>query len=164
MKNTFEDFCVTRNSYNDSEYRWGNRLAEITDYEIINCGEVHPTTIERGSQVSLSVTVRSHVAIDDLIYGITVKSVDGITVYGANTRAREIEVTPLDEGATGVVQFKFFANMIAGEYFVSLGIAQDDDTVDNLAIDRRYDLIHLTVAGGTDDFGIADLNLEIKVS
>jgi len=46
-------------------------------------------------------------------------------------------------------------------------VAVDDDTRDNVAIDRRYDLIHVTVTGELGDFGIADLGAticEYKVS
>ncbi|MFT7529283.1 MAG: lipopolysaccharide transport system ATP-binding protein [Gammaproteobacteria bacterium] len=164
QKGFFEDYCPSKNSYNSSEYRWGNRIAEIIDYEII-CGEEHnPVSIERGSRVDLEVTVQSHESIDNLIYGMTVKSVDGITVFGANTRARELKIEPLQALSKAIVKFTFDVNMIAAEYFISLGVAQDDDSVDNLAIDRRYDLIHLTVSGGPDDFGIADLNLDISVA
>ena len=65
-------------------------------------------------------------------------------------------------GTTTVVEFDFDVNLLPGEYFVSLGVAVDDETVDNLAIDRRYDLIHLSVEGGPADFGIADLGAKIR--
>ena len=45
---------------------------------------------------------------------------------------------------------------------MSLGVAQDDDSVDNLAIDRRYDLVHLSVIGGPDDLGFAELCMQIE--
>ena len=38
----------------------------------------------------------------------------------------------------------------------------DDPHRDNLAIDRRYDLIHLCVTGEYGDFGIADLKMKIE--
>ena len=51
--------------------------------------------------------------------------------------------------------------MVPGEYFVSVGIALDDASGDNVAVDRRYDLIHFPVVGELGDFGVADLILTI---
>jgi lipopolysaccharide transport system ATP-binding protein len=60
------------------------------------------------------------------------------------------------------IRFSFSLDMIPGDYFVSLGVALDDAHRDNLAIDRRYDLIHLCVIGEYGDFGIADLKMKIE--
>ena len=51
--------------------------------------------------------------------------------------------------------------MVPGEYFISLGVALDDSERDNIAIDRRYDLIHLTVRGDYGGFGLAQMNMSI---
>jgi lipopolysaccharide transport system ATP-binding protein len=96
---------------------------------------------------------------ENIIYGFTVKTVDGITVYGANTRLREIETDTRRAGEVATVVFRLTLNLIPGDYFVSLGVAQDDASFDNLALDRRYDLFHLTVEGERRDVGVADLNL-----
>ena len=98
-----------------------------------------------------------------LMYGMTIKTVDGITVYGANTRVHEMNVPAVPSGGEQSVSFEFRCHLLPGEYFISLGVAVDDDTVDNLAVDRRYDLIHLSVEGGPADFGIADLRAAIRV-
>ena len=59
------------------------------------------------------------------------------------------------------MQFDFVCALIPGEYFLSIGIAQDDRSRDNIAVDRRYDLIHMPVRGSSGDFGVADLDLSI---
>jgi lipopolysaccharide transport system ATP-binding protein len=156
------DRCLTRASYNPSEYRWGNRHAEIVDYEIAADGSLDPRVIQRGSQVVLTARVRFHRELTKVIYGMTIKTVDGITVYGANTRARNLDIPPAAAGSEQRMVFKFHCHLLPGEYFISLGVAVDDDTVDNLAIDRRYDLIHVSIEGGPADFGIADLQAEIR--
>ena len=65
-------------------------------------------------------------------------------------------------GEIAEIRFRFTLNILPGEYFLSLGVAQDDDSVDNLAIDRRYDLVHLSVIGGPDDLGFAELFMQIE--
>ncbi len=155
------DRCPTRASYNASEYRWGNREAEIVDYRVASDGVDDPRSVRRGSRVALSMMVRFHRDLDKVIYGMTIKTVDGVTVYGANNRAREMPRVSASAGSLETVRFTFDAHLLPGEYFVSLGVAVDDDTVDNLAVDRRYDMIHLSVEGGPADFGIADLATSI---
>ena len=49
------------------------------------------------------------------------------------------------------------------DYFISLGLADDDEQKDNLAIDRRYDLIHLQVRAERRDFGISALNMAMSI-
>ena len=58
--------------------------------------------------------------------------------------------------------FQFDLNLVPGEYFISLGVALDDGERDNIAIDRRYDLIHLTVRGDYGGFGLAQMNMSIS--
>ena len=70
-----------------------------------------------------------------LIYGLTIRTVDGVIVFGANTRNRGMHMIARREGEIAWICFKLDLNLLPGEYFLSLGIAQDDDTVDNLAID-----------------------------
>ena len=74
-----------------------------------------------------------------------------------------MHMTTRGEGEIAWICFKFDLNLLPGEYFLSLGIAQDDDTVDNLAIDRRYDIAHFTVQGLlNNDLGFAALNMSIS--
>ena len=114
-----------------------------------------------GEDLAVEMRVGFNEPLKDLIYGFTVKTVDGRTVYGCNTRARNVATIDRVAGETIEVTFTFRFNVIPGEYFLSLGVAIDDDTRDNVAIDRRYDLIHATVTGEFGDFGIADLDTTI---
>ena len=116
---------------------------------------------ESGENLKLMVYVQFFQDLTDLIYGCTVKTVDGQTVYGTNTRARAIDVSHAEAGTTGTVCFQFDLNLVPGEYFISLGVALDDPERDNIAIDRRYDLIHLTVRGDYGGFGLAQMNMSI---
>ena len=98
-----------------------------------------------------------HESMADVIYGLTIRTVDGVMVFGANSRSRQMETKKRTRGETADIQFRFTLNLLPGEYFLSLGVAQDDDSVDNLAIDRRYDLMNVTVLGNSDDLGFAEL-------
>ena len=156
-----QDHCTQRRSYNPNEYRWGDRRAAIIDYQLQSNSGNDQVVFESGEQLDLMVHVRFFEELTDLIYGCTVKTVDGQTVYGTNTRQRALDVSHGESGATVVIRFQFDLNVVPGEYFISLGVALDDSERDNIAIDRRYDLIHLTVRGDYGGFGLAQMNMSI---
>jgi lipopolysaccharide transport system ATP-binding protein len=162
LRSGFNDSCVRRRSYNRDEFRWGNGHAEIRDFVIKTPQGEDPVTFERGVAVELQMRVYFHESMEEVIYGLTIRTVDGVMVFGANTRSRQMETKKRTRGETAEIRFRFTLNVLPGEYFLSLGVAQDDDSVDNLAIDRRYDLVHLSVIGGPDDLGFAELCMQIE--
>lgn len=155
------DLCSSRSMYNSDEYRWGNRRAEIIDFMFKTDRGENPLVLETCESIELEMKVIFNMALNGLIYGLTIRTVDGVIVFGANTRNRGIRTKTRNEGEIAWIRFVFNLNLLPGEYFLSLGIAQDDDTVDNRAIDRRYDLAHFTVQGALNDLGFAALNMKI---
>jgi len=158
----FPDLCPQQRTYNPNEYRWGTRQAVIFDYALDRENGNQEGLFRSGEDLAVAMRVGINEPLQGLIYGFTVKTVDGRTVYGCNTRARNVATSDRLAGETIEVTFTFRFNVIPGEYFLSLGVAVDDDTRDNVAIDRRYDLIHVTVTGELGDFGIADLDTTIS--
>ena len=156
-----EDLCAAREFYNPNEYRWGDQRAVIYDYRLSGTEGSIRGGFDRGQKVSLEVAIFFSEVLEDLIYGFTIKTVDGRTVFGANTRERGVELPNVIAGQRFKLHFEFVCALIPGEYFISVGIAQDDQTRDNVAIDRRYDLIHMPVSGASGDFGVADVGLSI---
>jgi len=156
-----QDHCTQRRSYNPNEYRWGDRRAVIIDYQLRSNSGNDQVVFESGEKLELMVHIRFFEELTDLIYGCTVKTVDGQTVYGTNTRQHALDISHGEAGSTVVIRFQFDLNVVPGEYFISLGVALDDPERDNIAIDRRYDLIHLTVRGDYSGFGLAQMNMSI---
>ena len=83
-----EDLCATRAFYNPNEYRWGDKKAVIYDYTLSGTQGPLRGGFERGQSVSLDVAIFFSETLENLIYGFTIKTVDGRTVFGANTRER----------------------------------------------------------------------------
>ncbi len=156
------DRCALRASYNSAEYRWGDARAHIVDYLVRCAGEDDPSHCPRGAAVDIYMKVHFAARLEGLIYGLTVKTVDGVTVYGSNTRVQRVAVAAHAAGETATVRFRLAANLVAGDYFVSLGVALDDPGRDNIAIDRRYDMIHLRIQDAGDAHGIAFLDMAIE--
>ena len=157
-----DDRCILRTSYNPDEFRWGNGGAEIRDFWFETPRGFDPPTLNRNEEIMLRMTVHFHQNLKEIIYGLTIRTVDGVMVFGTNTRHRKIETKERLQNETAEICFRFKMNLLPGEYFLSLGVAQDDESVDNLAIDRRYDLVHLKITGDLNDLGFADLGMSIE--
>jgi len=135
------DKCVDQPSYNHNEQRWGDQRASFFDYQLTVNG-ADQSNCNSGDKLSLTVHAEFHEALDGLVYGLTVKTADGVAVYGTNTRIQE------DVAAT---------SQKAGDK-VTL------HEKDVIAIDRRYDMIHLKVmpVAGQQAFGIAEMNAQLS--
>jgi lipopolysaccharide transport system ATP-binding protein len=157
-----EDVFATRPGYNPHEYRWGDGSAVILDFELLADGESYPSAITTGQNVILAVSVKFLSNMVRPILGITIKTKEGVTVYGVNTETLDIdEFKSLGQhGQAAYARASFCCRLAPGDYFVSLGIAtkQGEDITPH---DRRYDAIHLQVRPVTTFFGLIDLGLEL---
>ncbi len=156
------DACKTHSTYNTQEYRWGDARAKITDYIFLNNGSAYKHQCEKADTLTLCFAVYFEQAFKKIIYGMTIKTTDGKTVYGTNNRLKKQLYSVNKSGDVAEIKFEFIANLAAGDYFISLGVAADDDEKDHVPLDRRYDLIHFKVADDQQSFGIAELGASIE--
>jgi len=101
--------------------------------------------------------------VSDLIYGITVKTNDGNAVYGTNSRLIGELSTEQKAGDLITIEYQLTLNLLSGDYFVSLGVAQDHEVKDAIPVDRRYDMIHLHVSRTPQAFGYAALDGQMRL-
>ncbi len=156
------DGALKRRSYNDAEYRWGDRKALIIDYLVESEGVFDPVVVDQGGQMSVVFKVAYFETLTGLIYGLTIKTLDGTTVYGINTRDRDLGTRQREPGEQAEIRFDFDLDLIPATYFVSIGVALDCEELDNRALDRRYDLFTFSVHSDIRDFGIAQLNGQVE--
>lgn len=160
-----EDLFATRPGYNPHEYRWGDGNAVILDYELLADDECYPSAITTGQNIVLGISIRFLSSLVRPILGITVKTKEGVTVYGVNSETLDVdEFKSLGQHCqTAYVRASFCCRLAPGDYFISLGIAtkQGENITPH---DRRYDSIHLQVRPETTFFGLVDLNLELKAN
>ena len=161
--NSVQDVFSTRPGYNPHEYRWGDGAAEILDFYLAADATAYPASVTSGQQVTLALSVRF---LEDLvrpILGITIKSKEGVTVYGVNSETLALDEFK-DYGRQGSVMSavaRFTCRLAQGDYFLSLGIAtrQGEEIVPH---DRRYDAIHLQVRSDGSFFGLIDLQFKLS--
>lgn len=164
MLNFTEDVFSTRSGYNSHEYRWGDGAAHILDYCLVADGELYPVAVKSGQPIYLAVSMQFHRKLVRPILGITVKTKEGVTVYGANSETLECgDFQELGEAASvAYVEASFQCRLAPGDYFISLGIAtrQGEEIIPH---DRRYDGIHLQVQPDSTFFGLVDLGINLNV-
>ena len=156
------DGCKTHSTYNTQEYRWGDARARIIDYLFLNNGDEYKHQCEKADRLTLCFAVYFEQAFEKIIYGMTIKTTDGMTVYGTNNRLKKQEFPISKSGEIVEIKFEFVANLAAGDYFISLGVAADHDEKDHIPLDRRYDLVHFKVADDQQSFGVAELGATIE--
>lgn len=162
--NLTQDIFASRQGYNPYEYRWGDASAAILDFYLAADGKPYPSFIETGQTITLDIAIKFHETLIRPIVGITIKTKEGVTVYGVNTETLETdEINPLGSKDTvALVHTSFVCRLAQGDYFVSLGVAtrQGEKIIPH---DRRYDSIHLQVIPVEKFFGLADLGLNLSV-
>ncbi|MDO8773942.1 MAG: ABC transporter ATP-binding protein [Burkholderiaceae bacterium] len=155
-----EDTFAKRPGYNPHEYRWGDGTATILDYFLAAEDDHYPTAVSTGQNITLAVSIKLNQDFHRPILGITIKTKEGITVYGVNSET--LGCTDFGEagqiGAVIQAHSVFKCNLAAGDYFISLGLATKHGE-EVIPHDRRYDSIHLQVRPTEQFFGLADLGL-----
>lgn len=160
--NYVDDVFSIRNGYNPYEYRWGDGAASILDFHLASDADLYPSAITTGQTVTLGVVVRFNVDLVRPVFGVTIKTKEGVTVYGANSETLEIDDFRSlgKEGSVIEIEVVFCCLLAPGDYFISLGVATKQGE-EILPHDRRYDAIHLQVRPTNRFFGLADMGLKM---
>ena len=149
-----------RYGYNHLEHRWGDRRARIVDFRLVDESGNDVTALSTGHRASLYLKVRFAQDIARPIYGVTIKTPDGVEIAGANSQ--DSVAFPAWErraaGEVAVVRFDFTCRLNSGEYLLSVGVAETGGE-GVVPLDRRYDAIHLHAVNSRKVFGLVDLDL-----
>lgn len=148
-----------RANYSPYEYRWGDGAAQIQDFRLLGPRGAEPSVVASGDRLRLLLGVAFNETVFRPIFGLTIKTKDGITVYGSNSEMVEASL-PESIGQAGthaVITFDFDCTLGPGDYFLSIGVASRDGD-DAVPHDRRYDAIHINV-NDTGYFGLVKINM-----
>lgn len=157
-----DEFCAKRPNYNKNEFRYGSRKARVADFSLLDREGRDVIAVSSGERLLFRYEVTFDCRVEFPIYGFTIKSKDGVTVYGCNTWHEGVRVGPKDRGDRVVVEFGQDMNLAAGDYFVSAGVAELDGEK-AAPLDRRNDLAYIKVLPVDRSFGIANLFSGIRV-
>ena len=157
----------TRAGYNSQEYRWGSGEAEIIDCVVQSGGGAHCPRVMTGEPITVVMWVRCNQTIVFPIFGLTIKTPDGITVFGCNSR--DFSEGPLIMTALAGKIYRVVFHLREqwlgeGEFILSLGVATDRQG-EIIPIDRRYDSVCLQVVNPSSKaFGVVDFSMEVEAT
>ncbi len=151
-----QDLCPKNPVYNPNEHRYGNRQGEILNFLLYAKGQCNPLQFEMGDNLEVFALYRFHQSASIPVYGLTLKTLDGVEVTGINNLGEKKKVTAKEAGEYSLLHFVLPLNLIPGEYFISLGLASFEGG-EVIPLERRYDLIHLKIKGTSGRYGLVDL-------
>ncbi|NUM41513.1 MAG: ABC transporter ATP-binding protein [Leptospiraceae bacterium] len=161
LNSKFED----RPYFNPSEYRWGDREAEIVDFVLYQEGEKFPSILVRNKNILMKFRVVFKQNILFPIFGFALKTKEGVTIYNTNTDSQKsIGISNVHSGSEWFVKIDMNMILCSGDFFISVGIASKSSSGEVIPHDRRYDSIHLLVEPVLEFTGLVDLNAKISVT
>lgn len=149
-----------QNNPNCEEY--GNGMANIVDYAIVDDTDVITDSISKGSVFKIKFKVLFNKRIENPIFAFTIKDLKGTEITGTNTMYERIFVDSVESGSVKTVTFEQEMNLQGGEYLLSLGCTGyigDEFQV----FHRLYDVCNITVISDKNSVGFYDMNSSIEV-
>jgi len=138
------DVCWKKANYNTSESRTGNGKANIIDYAVLQNGDLDPEIVRSGGETSIYARVLFNEKLNKPVYGFTIKTIDGVKIFGTNTWLDNINVDAAESGDIITFRYEFDMLLSAGHFFITLAVS-DRSGNDYVLADHRTDLIHLHV-------------------
>ena len=134
-----------RFGYNRHEVRTNNGCAAIMDYVVAgNCCNDN-SGVWAGTAIVIFVKVFFSAAVSQPIIGFELKTDKGVTITGTNTFLAKIRLHPAAIGGTRIYRIEFGTPLNEGDYFVDLGITENDGSAGGYVLDVRRSIIHLMV-------------------
>lgn len=161
-----EDLYATRPFYRKEEYRWGLGGAKILDYEIIQEDELYPTVLQTGKKLVLKYKVSFQRDVMRPVYGLLIKTHDGLNVYGTNSEISGNMMPDQILVRTGdMVEASFvFPNYLSsGAYLFSFGVTDMSTGSVGEPMDRRYDSVLMRVENTNQGSGIVDFEAKFDL-
>lgn len=156
------DNCIHRNNYNKNEYRQKFKKCEIVDYLIICENNYDPIIVRSGDLVNIYMKVKYHQPVEFPLFGITIKTIDGVPIYALNSFYNKKFIPSAEKSEIIVFCFSVKMNLHAGDYFIDFGADEKVDEKSYISLDRRFALVHLTVLEKNRFDGFVDLEADCQ--
>ncbi len=148
---------------NPNKDEYGSGLAEFEDFcAYDNTGEI-TNTIIKGEEFTVKVKVRFFETVQDPIFAVSFKNMQGTEITGTNTMFEKITTGTPGAGDVMVATFTQNMSLQGGEYLISLGCVgyrEGEFTVYH----RLYDVFNLTVISSKNTTGFYDMDSIVTVS
>lgn len=141
---------------------YGEKQAEIVDVSIMDENGHITNVLEKGSFFSVRMKVEIKSELNDPIFAMTIKNLQGTDITGTNTFYEGIDTGTIRAGENRVITFKQKLDLQGGSYLLSFGctgyIAGEFHV-----FHRLYDFCNISVVSNKNTVGFYDMNSEIDV-
>lgn len=147
---------------NPNMEEYGNGMANIVDYAIIDDEENIVDSITKNTAFEIKMRVQFNADIINPIFAFTIKDLRGTEITGTNTMYERLYVDNVKPGDVKTVTFRQEMNLQGGEYLLSLGCTGyigDEFQV----FHRLYDVCNITVISDKNSVGFYDMNSRIDI-
>ncbi len=148
---------------NPNMLEYGNRMAEIIKFEVLDDKGVRSNTIEKGSTFKIRMKVRFNQDIQEPIMAYTFKNIKGTEITGTNTMFEKVQTEKSEKGDICTATFTQEMNLQGGEYLLSFGCTGYKDG-DFTVFHRLYDACNITVVSSKNTVGFYDMNSRVEIT
>lgn len=141
---------------------YGTGEAEIIDFAIIDENGSYTNCIEKGTSFAIKSKVLFNQEIQNPIFTLTFKNIQGTAVTGTNTMYEKVDVGTVHPGEVYVATFEQNMDMQGGEYLLSISCTGYADG-NFKAYHRLYDVCGITVVSDKNTVGFYDMNSHVSV-
>lgn len=147
---------------NPNMLEYGNRMAEIIYFEVLDDRGMLSNTIEKGTEFKIRMKVHFNEDIQEPIMAYTFKNIKGTEITGTNTMFEKAQVARSGAGNECTVTFTQNMDLQGGEYLLSFGCTGYKDG-DFTVFHRLYDACNITVVSSKNTVGFYDMNSRIEI-
>lgn len=141
---------------------YGEKQLKIVDIAVLDEEGNITNVIQKGSKFTIKMRVEVEKEVNDPIFAVTIKNLQGTDITGTNTFYEDIETGQLKPGDTRIISFTQKMDLQGGSYLLSFGctgyIAGEFHVYH-----RLYDFCNITVVSDKDTVGFYDMNSKVTV-
>lgn len=141
---------------------YGNNMAVIEDFAIIDSNNLITNTLIKGSTFKIKMKVHFYEDIQDPIFAFTITDLRGTDITGTNTLLEKINLTNAYAGDIKEIIFTQRIDLQGSEYLLSLGCTGYRDG-EFVVYHRLYDICNITVISEKNSVGFYDMNSIIDI-
>ena len=145
---------------NSNAVTYGNGVADIIDYAIIDEKGKLNFSISKGSNFSIRMKIQFYQDVKQPIFAYTLKDVKGTGITGTNTMLEKQTIDQVKAGEIVTVNFDQNMCLQSGNYLLALGCTGFENG--NFTVySRLYDVCNLQVVSDHDTVGYVDMGTKV---
>ena len=145
---------------NSNAVTYGNGVADIIDYAIIDEKGKLNFSISKGSNFSIRMKIQFYQDVKQPIFAYTLKDVKGTEITGTNTMLEKQTIDQVKAGEIVTVNFDQNMCLQSGNYLLALG-GTGFENGNFTVYSRLYDVCNLQVVSDHDTVGYVDMGTKV---